>query len=381
MAFAGDGADTATESADSGVVWLTDGGPEHASEGSGPAGSPASPPRPVRRVSHPRRLRLAVSLGLAAVIVLAVGLHAGLHVAGTGSNGGVVDRRPSLLPVPGRAATASPVPGAALPRERGPGNSAITGGAGTTRSGGTVAGSGQSPPSATCTTGAALGNCGPYSYPQVTGMTAVSGISIGNNVWNPVSGWAQTLHATSPGNWSVTASMPAGNTTVVSYPSLQADYVQGASTSVPLSDYASVYSSFTETMNSTSQTSAWATYEISIGQGSGTSAVASVMIENDLADGACSGGTTATFGGSGGVPVQSWHLCNWGSELAWELNGGNEASGTVDVLAMVKWLVSHGDLPQDAGLFAISYGWQIASTGGQNENFQVSRFSVTTTPS
>jgi hypothetical protein len=43
--------------------------------------------------------------------------------------------------------------------------------------------------------------------------------------------------------------------------------------------------------------------------------------------------------------------------------------------------VSSGYLPQDAGLLKISYGWQICSTGGQNENFQVSSFSITTTPS
>jgi hypothetical protein len=105
-------------------------------------------------------------------------------------------------------------------------------------------------------------------------------------------------------------------------------------------------------------------------------------IENDFASASsCSGGPTATFGGSGGVPVQSWHLCQFGTELAWQLTSGSEQSGTVDVLAMLKWLVSSGYLPQDAGLFKISYGWQICSTGGQNENFQVSSFSITTTPS
>jgi hypothetical protein len=244
-----------------------------------------------------------------------------------------------------------------------------------------VVGSGQLAQPVNCTTSAAQGNCGPYTDPQVTGMTAVSGIGISNNVWNPVSGWAQTLRAANPGDWSVTASMPAGNTTVVSFPNLQADYIQSTSTSVPLSHYTSIYSSFAETMNATSQTSAWATYEISIGQASGTSPADDVMIENDIVDGSTCSGTTATFGGSGGVPVQTWNLCTFGTELAWELTGGNEQSGTVDVLAMVNWLVSHGDLPSDAGLFSISYGWQVISTGGQNENFHVSSFSITTSPS
>lgn len=384
----------AAEFGDSDGVWLT-GGPaqEPAVAGgsagrflpqAGPApeaGRPVGPP--AGNSGPPRRLRLWVSLGLAAVLVIAGVVLGGLHVGGT-TGREQVDRKPSLGPSPGIAAPDSSAPSAALSRgrARGPANSAPAGSGGATRPGATVPGSGQAPPSVNCTTSVALGNCGPYSYPQVTGMTAVSGISLGNNVWNPVSGWAQTLRSASPGDWSVTARMPSGNTTVVSYPSLQADYIQSTSTAVPLSHYASIYSAFSETMNATSGTSAWATYEISIGQGSDKSPVADVMIENDLADGSgCSSPAAATFGGSGGVPVQTWNLCKFGTELAWELRGGNEQSGTVNVLAMVNWLVSHGDLPSDAGLFSISYGWQIVSTGGQNENFQVSRFSVTASPS
>jgi hypothetical protein len=384
VAFADEDAETADETAGVGAVWLTDGTTEATPE-AGSSAQPRRPPPPPQqqqqqapRPGKPVRPRLFISLGLAALVAVAGGLYAGLHGGGTPSSGRA-RLKPSHLVVPGTAGPASPA-SRALPGGRASNAAARPGSA--TQPGSTVPGAGQLPASATCTTSAALGSCGPYSYPQITGMTAVSGIGIANNVWNPVSGWAQTLRAASPGDWSVTASMPAGNTTVVSYPSLQADYVQSTSTSVPLSDYTSIYSSFSETMNATSQTSAWATYEVSIGQGSGVGPADDVMIENDLADaGSCTGGGTATFGGSGGVPMQNWNLCTYGTELVWQLASGNEGSGTVDVLAMLNWLVSHGQLPQDAGLFSISYGWQICSTGGQNENFQVSRFSVTTTPS
>ena len=82
------------------------------------------------------------------------------------------------------------------------------------------------PSSAVCVTGAAKGECGPYdSYARITGTTSVT--NIGNNVWNPIPGWHQTLYATNPGNWHVTSDMPAGNTAVVAYPSIGANYGAG----------------------------------------------------------------------------------------------------------------------------------------------------------
>jgi hypothetical protein len=172
--------------------------------------------------------------------------------------------------------------------------------------------------------------------------------------------------------------MPAGNTAVVSYPSLGANYGQSSGKATPLSDFASMYSSFNENMNANSATSAWAAYDIWLGPSSGTNSTDEVMIQHDFANnGACSAEATANFGGSGGVPVQKWNLCQFGSELVWKLTGGNDQSGTVDVLAMLNWLVAHKYLPKDTGLFSIGYGWEICSTGGRDENFQVSNFSLT----
>lgn len=234
---------------------------------------------------------------------------------------------------------------------------------------------------ATCSTSAARGSCGPYdNYGLITGIT--SSTHIGNDVWNPISGWVQHLHAADPGNWYVTANMPAGNTAVVSYPSIGANYGRTTGAPTPLSAYSSFYSSFTEHMNATGATSAWAAYDIWLGHGTDTTFAYEVMIQHDFANnGPCTAKATAKFGGSGGVPVQSWNLCQFDSELVWKLAGGSETSGTVDILAMLNWLVTHRYLPTDAGLFLIGYGWEICSTGGRNEKFQVSSFSLKPTPS
>jgi hypothetical protein len=228
-----------------------------------------------------------------------------------------------------------------------------------------------SPTGPACVTSAPSGSCGPYTYPQITGSDGQN-TSVGQDVWNRIPGWSQTLHATDPGNWYVTANMPAGNTAVVSFPNTgqNIDWVNGAPP--PLSSYTSIYSSFAENMHGTSGTSAEAAYDIWLNNWGNE-----VMIQHDIVNrGTCPVLATAAFGGSGGVPVQDWNLCKYGSELIWQLSGSGEQSGSVDILAMLTWLVSHGYLPQGSGLTAISYGFEICSTGGQPETFQVSRFSI-----
>jgi hypothetical protein len=216
-------------------------------------------------------------------------------------------------------------------------------------------------------TSAAKGNCGPYKYADITQSDGTN-TTVGQDVWNPISGWSQTLHATNPGDWSVTANMPKGNTAVVSFPNVGQTYPE-----TPLTNFSSISSSFTEDMNATSSTSAWAAYDIWLNKWGNE-----VMIQHDFANnGACPAKATATFGGSGSVPAQSWELCQYGSELIWKLTGGSEQSGRVDVLAMLQWLESNGYLPKTSTLTDISYGWEICSTGGHPETFTNSGFTLT----
>ncbi len=218
-----------------------------------------------------------------------------------------------------------------------------------------------------CVTSAAKGGCGPYLYPAITHSDGQN-TYVGQNVWNPIPGFSQTLHATGPGNWYVTANMPAGNTAVVSFPNTGQEYFYKNT----LAGFSSIYSSFTEDMNPASGTSAEAAYDIWLNNWDNE-----VMIQHDIVNrGTCPVAATAVFGGSGGVPVQHWNLCKYGTELIWQLSGTGEKSGTVDVLAMLTWLVSHRYLPKGSGLTDISYGFEICSTGGKPERFMVSKFSI-----
>jgi hypothetical protein len=241
-----------------------------------------------------------------------------------------------------------------------------------------------------CTTNLTKGRCGPYDgYARIAGTT--SSTYVGNNVWNPIPGYSQTLYANSPGDWAVTAYVPAGNSAVVSYPSVGANYGQITDVPTPLSRYSRIQSSFTERMHATERTSAWAAYDIWLGQdgcspAGSTCSSYEVMIQHDFANnGSCSSVASATFGGAG-IPIQRWHLCKYGSELIWKLGADDETkvserSGSVDILSMLRWLMDHGYLPARTGLWEIGYGWEICSTGNANETFSVSRFSISATAS
>lgn len=258
-----------------------------------------------------------------------------------------------------------------------------------------------------CETSAPLGICGPYYYPPVTGSNG-SNVNVQNDVWNSnvPAGSSQTLYSLSPGNWYVQATFPTGNTAVESYPDSDAIYLAAP----PLvSSFTYMYSSFAENMNLNQNTSAEAAYDIWL-NGYNNEVMIWTDISNRSTAGCSAEGNAVSFGGSHGVPKHLWDLWKCGSELIWELNqpalsmcgarndgqGGPMAphesvdvgtptvygisKGSVDVLAMLTWLQSNGYLPSDSTLTQLEYGFEIASTGGVNERFQVTGWSLTEHP-
>jgi hypothetical protein len=222
-------------------------------------------------------------------------------------------------------------------------------------------------PGSVCETSAAKGNCGPYLDHQVYRSDGQNTF-VGQDVWNQIPGWSQTIQASGPGNWTATADMPAGNTSVVSFPNVgQQFYYKNV-----LSGFTSIYSSFNENMHPKNGTSAEAAYDIWLNDWGNE-----VMIQHDIVNrGTCPVLSTTVFGGHNGVPAQDWSLCKYGSELIWQLAGKGEQSGSVDILDMLTWLEVHGYLPSGSGLTDVSYGFEICSTGGQPEKFTVSRFTI-----
>jgi hypothetical protein len=270
--------------------------------------------------------------------------------------------------------------------------------AGTSTAGGSTpdsnAGGSPAAIAATCTTGDPQGECPPYGsqvqgtpYPGITGTTGE--ITVGNNVFGPASkSYSQTLHVANPGNWTVTANFPVG-TSVRSYPNTgqTQNWISGTSLPAALSSWSSMFSTYSVTLDPHTGTVGEAAYDLWLDDWHNE-----VMIQTDFAGDSLRPRcdvlkdvvATATFGGTDGVPVRRWNLCQFGSEIIWQPpTGTNYSSGKVNVMAMLTWLETHGGgkyLPAKPTLTALSFGFEICSTAGRNQTLELNSFSFTATP-
>ena len=261
-----------------------------------------------------------------------------------------------------------------------------------------------------CATSVPLGICGPYFYSPVTGSNG-SNVNVQNDFWNSANapaGASQTMHSFNPGNWYVEANFPTGNTAIESYPDSDVIYTNSPTL---VSSFTYMYSSFAENMNLNPNTDAEAAYDIWLNGYSNE-----VMIWNDISNRGFPGYNVCTsappiaqvvFGGSYGVPKHVWNLVKCGSEIVWYLDqesltlcGAADhkkdgrgfphesvdvgtpsvygiTKGSVDIHAMLTWLMTNGYLPSDSTLTQLEYGFEIASTGGVNERFQITDWSLT----
>lgn len=193
-----------------------------------------------------------------------------------------------------------------------------------------------------------------------------------NNEWNTSDNpGPQTICGNSESDWQVTSTQRAGNTGVLTYPSVQLNYNGG--NGYPLSQFTSMTSSYAETMNAVSGTDAEAAYDIWL---DGLNKEVMVWVDNHGQTPAGSEVATTTFSGA------TWDLYETsdGSYMAF-VRQGNASSGTVDLLAALNYLEGRGDLSADDTLWQVNFGWEICSTAGAPETFTVSNYSLTSTPS
>jgi hypothetical protein len=244
---------------------------------------------------------------------------------------------------------------------------------------------------ATCSTSDPQGQCPPYGtqvtgqpYPGIVGTTGE--ITVGNNVFGPASkSYSQTLHVANPGHWDVVANYPVG-TSVRAYPNTgqTQNWISGTSLPAALSSWSSIFSTYSVTLPTHSGTVGEAAYDLWLDDWHNE-----VMIQTDFVGDSLRPRcdvlkdvvATQTFGGTNGVPVRSWNLCQFGSEIIWQPpTGKNYSSGKVNVMAMLTWLETHGHgkyLPAKPTLTALSFGFEICSTAGQNQTFELNSFHFT----
>ena len=212
-----------------------------------------------------------------------------------------------------------------------------------------------------------------------------------NNCWGDPS-CKQTIRANSPGDWQVTAQEPAGNTGVKTYPNVQqltndwcgiGWYVNGGPscanrTDTPISGLTSLTSTFAEQMPHNAATGAEFGYDL------WTSYSSDIMIWTDNVNRGSGGAKLlAQNQAIGGRQFDVYQDGGTGGEIIFSLNGAGgsgtfaqETSGTVDILATLRWVQDHG-YASNITIGEIEAGWEICSTGGQPETFQVSSYSLT----
>jgi Glycosyl hydrolase family 12 len=223
-----------------------------------------------------------------------------------------------------------------------------------------------------CVTSAGNGNCGPYGYRPISNSNGYT-TYVANNMWGCGSGncGPQTVTAYDPGDWSVKSAQASGNTAVLTYPDVQQVFTKTTNTDPPLSAFTSITSGFTETMNPQAGTDAEAAYDLWLSHTSGPNEVM-IWVDNV---GRGSGGAQRI--GAATIAGQAFTVYQYqGGEVIFSLNQ-NEQSGTVDILAALKWLQGHGLASAGAQLGQVDFGFEICSTGGKPENFAVSRYTLT----
>jgi len=235
------------------------------------------------------------------------------------------------------------------------------------------------PPTYSCITSDFDGECGPYaSQSQIVGSNNEPWVD--QNVWGAGgTNYTQTLYANSPGDWYVIGNV-SNNTTgaVLTYPNTGFDMPDGSNPGDHdghVDSYNSITSSWNVTMPTDSNTTTgWAAYDLWFNNWNDE-----VMIQTDLlvpsnGDYDCTAAATATFNG------MAWHLCVFGSERVWKPGTDdnhliNQASGTVNVLAMLEWMEQNGYLPTNSIWTGGSFGFEICNTSGTNAKFEVNSFS------
>ena len=198
-----------------------------------------------------------------------------------------------------------------------------------------------------------------------------------NNMWNcqgnPDPCGLETVWADSYRHWGIQTRQAAGNTAVLSYPDAQKVMTRSDGSDTPLSSFTKLKSTFSITMPSGPGMDDEAAYDDWL-----NSWKTEVMIWVDN-QGQTPAGSIAAH-----PKVAGRHWALWATGTKGNDNNtysfvaaSNFTHGTVDTLAMLKWLAHHGWIPASSGVSDDEFGFEICSTGGHIANLAVTSYSLT----
>ncbi len=216
-------------------------------------------------------------------------------------------------------------------------------------------------------TTAAFGSISPspkWESSALEGTWNYDGFLFQNDMWNcpQAACGKQTMWADSVSDWGAVSDMATGNTAVLTYPDIGEMF-----NDQPVSRFGLIRNGFTEAMpRQVKGLSAEAADDVWLNDYN-----IEMMIWVDNVGRSLAGSTRI---GSATISGQHFTVWKYGStEFIFDLNH-NETSGQTAILASIDWLISHGYVPAGVTLTQVDFGWEIASTHGHPEDFQVSNY-------
>jgi hypothetical protein len=206
-----------------------------------------------------------------------------------------------------------------------------------------------------------------YTTSDPTGMWNQAPYFVANDAWNASNyNVSQTLYACSSANWYVVATMDnsKGDGAVKTFPNSHRDF----DSAPQISSLSSITSTFAETSPGTGIYED--AYDIWLnGIGGANSTEVMIWTENHGQTPSGSVAGTVTVGG------RSYTVWKTGNYIAF-VPGANFTSGTMDLLAFFKWIMSKGWIAGSATLGQVDYGVELVSTNGAPATFAFSNFAV-----
>ena len=190
---------------------------------------------------------------------------------------------------------------------------------------------------------------------------SIGGYTIYNDEWGSGHG-SQTLWVKSATNWGVFSTQPS-TSGVKSYANIS------KSVGVALNSLSSATSSFNETNPGGGN---WeSAYDVWL-NGTGIEVMVWTYVSGNVGPLGSSVGTVTLDG-------NTWTLYagNNGSNPTYSfIRSGNETSGTVNLLDLLKYLQNNKGYFSNATLSTIQYGWEISGTNNTQENFTINNYSA-----
>lgn len=206
------------------------------------------------------------------------------------------------------------------------------------------------------------------TWPNHSGADVLQGVNNQSGAFTSQSITAQNLST-----WAVTANLAAGNKAVISYPATQNWLSQSNGGPFALAGMNSLTSKWNVTLPPNGDFEAaydfWSQGEQSFAGGYNP-VETMVWVANH---GQTPAGTNKGNVTIGGVTYQEW--VNPGGPVSLVMTTPTLA-GTLDMLGIFKWEETNGFIASDTGLFGLSFGFELCSTNGAPETFNVNNLTM-----